>query len=53
MAVAPPHDAGVRPVFAQAFGHVLDDTPYLRALGRTRPTDTALFGCGFWWSVRP
>ena len=26
MAVTPPQDAGVRPVFAQAFGHVLDDT---------------------------
>src|SRR6516162_5304171 len=38
MAVAPPHDAGVRPVFAQAFGHVLDDTPDLRALGRARRT---------------
>ena len=38
MAVAPPHDASVRPVFAQAFGHVLDDTPDLRALGRARRT---------------
>src|SRR4029077_14440646 len=38
MAVAPPHDACVRPVFAQAFGHVLDDTPDLRALGRARRT---------------
>jgi hypothetical protein len=26
MAIGPPNDAGVLPVFAQAFGHVLDDT---------------------------
>jgi len=27
MAIGPPNDTGVLPVFAQAFGHVLDDTP--------------------------
>ena len=38
MAVAPPHDAGVRPMFSQALGHVLDDGPHLRALGGARRT---------------
>jgi hypothetical protein len=34
MAVAPPYNAGVWPMAAQTFGHMLDDTPHLRALGR-------------------
>ena len=38
MAVAPPHDAGVGPMFPQALGHVLDDGPHLRALRGARRT---------------
>src|SRR3974377_2584503 len=38
MAVAPPYDAGVRPMFPQALGHVLDDGPPLRSLRGARRT---------------
>src|ERR1700729_3239468 len=38
MAVASPYDAGVRPMFPQALGHVLDDGPHLSALRGARRT---------------
>jgi len=36
MAVAAPHDAGIRPMLFQARRHMLDDGPHLRALGSAR-----------------
>ena len=36
MTVAAPYDAGMRPVFAKAFGHMLDHGSHLRPLGGAR-----------------
>jgi hypothetical protein len=42
VAVAAPHDAGLRPMTAQALGHMPDDGAHLAALGSARRDPTGV-----------